>query len=79
MLKTTSYKLDLFGVLHLKTLGEFNNENNHATKHCFGHVGGITVRQCVCMWAVKKLNILVIWGEDIGWSNIGIYNHAIIV
>ena len=24
----------------------------------------------------KKPNILVIWGDDIGWSNISAYNHG---
>jgi arylsulfatase A-like enzyme len=27
--------------------------------------------------AAKKPNILVIWGDDIGWSNISAYNHGI--
>ena len=27
--------------------------------------------------ADKKPNILVIWGDDIGWSNISAYNHGI--
>jgi len=27
--------------------------------------------------AQNKPNILVIWGDDIGWSNIGAYNHAV--
>ena len=26
--------------------------------------------------AQDKPNILVIWGDDIGWSNISIYNHG---
>ncbi|WP_455372689.1 arylsulfatase [Limibacillus halophilus] len=25
----------------------------------------------------QKPNILVIWGDDIGWSNLGAYNHAV--
>ena len=25
----------------------------------------------------KKPNILVIWGDDIGWSNLGAYNHGV--
>ena len=25
----------------------------------------------------KKPNILVIWGDDIGWANISCYNHGI--
>jgi len=25
----------------------------------------------------EKPNILVIWGNDIGWSNLGCYNHAV--
>jgi len=24
----------------------------------------------------KKPNILIIWGDDIGWSNISAYNHG---
>jgi len=24
-----------------------------------------------------KPNILVIWGDDIGWSNLGAYNHGV--
>jgi hypothetical protein len=27
-------------------------------------------------FAAKKPNILVIWGDDIGWSNISKYNHG---
>jgi arylsulfatase len=27
--------------------------------------------------AADKPNILVIWGDDIGWSNLGSYNHAV--
>ena len=27
--------------------------------------------------AADKPNILVIWGDDIGWSNVGAYNHAV--
>jgi arylsulfatase len=35
----------------------------------------------VCLVAVAasaqdKPNILVIWGDDIGWSNLSAYNHA---
>ena len=26
--------------------------------------------------AQKKPNILVIWGDDIGWANISKYNHG---
>ena len=26
--------------------------------------------------AAKKPNILVIWGDDVGWSNISAYNHG---
>ena len=25
----------------------------------------------------KKPNILVIWGDDIGWANLSAYNHAV--
>lgn len=25
----------------------------------------------------EKPNILVIWGDDIGWSNLSVYNHAV--
>ena len=25
----------------------------------------------------KKPNILIIWGDDIGWFNISAYNHGI--
>ena len=25
----------------------------------------------------EKPNILVIWGDDIGWSNLGCYNHGV--
>ena len=28
-------------------------------------------------FATDKPNILVIWGDDIGWSNVGAYNHAV--
>ena len=28
-------------------------------------------------WAQEKPNILVIWGDDIGWSNLSAYNHAV--
>ena len=28
-------------------------------------------------WAQDKPNILVIWGDDIGWSNLSAYNHAV--
>src|SRR5210317_2212742 len=28
-------------------------------------------------FAAKKPNILVIWGDDIGWANISKYNHGI--
>lgn len=27
--------------------------------------------------AAKKPNILVIWGDDIGWSTLGAYNHSV--
>ena len=27
--------------------------------------------------AADKPNILVIWGDDIGWSNVSAYNHAV--
>ena len=27
--------------------------------------------------AADKPNILVIWGDDIGWSNLGCYNHGV--
>jgi arylsulfatase A-like enzyme len=27
-------------------------------------------------WAQDKPNILVIWGDDIGWSNVSVYNHG---
>ena len=26
--------------------------------------------------AADKPNILVIWGDDIGWSNVSVYNHG---
>lgn len=28
-------------------------------------------------YAQEKPNILVIWGDDIGWSNLSAYNHAV--
>lgn len=27
--------------------------------------------------AAQKPNILVIWGDDIGWSNLGAYGHGL--
>jgi arylsulfatase A-like enzyme len=27
--------------------------------------------------ATKKPNILIIWGDDIGWFNVSAYNHGI--
>ena len=27
--------------------------------------------------AAKKPNILIIWGDDIGWFNVSAYNHGI--
>jgi arylsulfatase A-like enzyme len=29
------------------------------------------------MMAATKPNILIIWGNDIGWFNISAYNHGI--
>ena len=29
------------------------------------------------MAAQKKPNILIIWGDDIGWFNVSAYNHGI--
>jgi len=28
-------------------------------------------------WAQERPNILVIWGDDIGWSNLSAYNHSV--
>ena len=28
------------------------------------------------LWAANKPNILVIWGDDIGWFNVSAYNHG---
>ena len=30
----------------------------------------------VTVQAADRPNILVIWGDDIGWSNLGAYNHG---
>lgn len=31
---------------------------------------------CLALSAQEKPNILVIWGDDIGWSNLSVYNHG---
>ena len=31
---------------------------------------------CTTLHAQEKPNILVIWGDDIGWSNLSVYNHG---
>jgi arylsulfatase len=44
------------------------------------HIGltiGIFLVGAELSQAADKPNILVIWGDDIGWSNIGAYNHAV--
>ena len=30
----------------------------------------------ITLFAQEKPNILVIWGDDIGWDNISVYNHG---
>ena len=36
----------------------------------------ITLGMIGPVWAQDKPNILVIWGDDIGWSNVSVYNHG---
>jgi arylsulfatase len=37
----------------------------------------ITAGPALTFAAADKPNILVIWGDDIGWSNLGAYNHGV--
>jgi arylsulfatase len=36
----------------------------------------LTLGMIAPVWAQDKPNILVIWGDDIGWSNVSVYNHG---
>ncbi len=42
-----------------------------------GLAAGIFLLAAGLSEAVEKPNILVIWGDDIGWSNVSAYNHAV--
>jgi len=40
-------------------------------------IGGILVLSALRTWAADKPNIIFIMGDDVGWSNIGVYNQGI--